>query len=54
MKRLAPGLKAIFMSGYARDVIEENYTFDRNTDFLHKPFAPNELAAQVRELLDRP
>lgn len=53
MKKMRPGLKAIFVSGYSRDIFEEDNPFDDNTAFLHKPYSPNELAVTVREMLDR-
>jgi signal transduction histidine kinase/DNA-binding response OmpR family regulator len=53
MKILRPDLKVIFTSGYARDIFEENNTFDENTDFINKPYSPNKLVALVREMLDK-
>ena len=53
MKMLRPGLKAIFTSGYARDLIDQYKIVDEHTDFIHKPISPNELVAKVREMLDK-
>ena len=52
MKMLCPALKTIFVSGYAWDIFEES-SFDENTIFIHKPFLPKDLLAQVREILTK-
>jgi PAS domain S-box-containing protein len=48
---LRPGLKVLFMSGYARDVIGHRGVLDPDVAFLHKPFGPDELATKIREVL---
>ena len=53
MRVLRPDLKVIFTSGYAREIMEGNNTFEVDTDFIHKPIPPNDLVARVREVLDR-
>jgi PAS domain S-box-containing protein len=47
-----PGLKAIFMSGYAGDVAGEGLDLRDGFNFLQKPFEPHELLACVRARLD--
>jgi PAS domain S-box-containing protein len=47
---LRPGLKAIFMSGYAGDAA--GAPLREGFDFLQKPFEPNELLACIRARLD--
>jgi len=47
-----PGLPALVVSGYARDVGDESWQREPNTSFLAKPFASTQLAHKVRELLD--
>lgn len=51
MRKIRPGLRVIFMSGYAADktkgIIEEGL------DFVSKPVSPSELLRKVREVLDR-
>jgi PAS domain S-box-containing protein len=49
---LRPGLKAIFMSGYAGDAAGAGAPLHEGFDFLQKPFEPNELLACVRARLD--
>ena len=49
--RLYPGLRFLFMSGY-RDLSATGKPIEGV--YLSKPFSPHELAAKVRESLDRP
>ena len=48
---LRPDAKVLFMSGYSRDVIGREGVLDHSTPYVSKPFAPEELARKVRELL---
>jgi CheY-like chemotaxis protein len=48
-----PRLKCLFMSGYTADVIAHRGTLDEGINFIEKPFSKAELAAKVREVLDR-
>jgi two-component system cell cycle sensor histidine kinase/response regulator CckA len=50
---LHPHLKRIFMSGYTSDVIAHHGVLDEGVHFLQKPFSIEDLAARVRETLDR-
>ena len=47
-----PGLKVIYMSGYADDVITDRGVLDPSIHFIQKPFAPQVLSRKVREVLD--
>jgi nitrogen-specific signal transduction histidine kinase/CheY-like chemotaxis protein len=47
-----PGLKVLFLSGYANDPAFRKAVSTTAVDFLQKPFAPQELAQRVRRLLD--
>jgi CheY-like chemotaxis protein len=47
-----PGIPALYMSGYSRDVINEHGTLADGEPFLQKPFPPEILLRRVRELLD--
>lgn len=48
-----PGLKVLFVSGYAENAIVRRGVLDPETPFLAKPFSPDALAARVRQVLDR-
>ncbi|MBA7616869.1 Sensor histidine kinase RcsC [subsurface metagenome] len=48
-----PGLKVLFMSGYADDAIMHHGVLEEGVAFLQKPFSPKHLARQVREVLDK-
>jgi len=45
-------VKVLFMSGYTEDAIVHRGVLAPNTAFITKPFAGDELAAKVREVLD--
>jgi CheY-like chemotaxis protein len=49
-----PGLRVLFMSGYARDILSPQGSLDEGLHFLAKPFTAAALAAKVREVLDQP
>jgi len=49
---LRPGLKVLFMSGYAEEVRPEGWEGREGVDFLQKPFSPGMLAQRVRSVLD--
>jgi len=53
LKKTAPDLKMLFVSGYSDDHIVHSGKLDKDIDFLHKPYSINDLAAKVREILDR-
>ena len=50
---LYPKLKRLFMSGYTANVIAHQGVLDEGVDFIQKPFSRNDLAAKVREVLDK-
>jgi PAS domain S-box-containing protein len=52
MRAENPGLKRIFISGYADDVLDKKGADTGSIGFLRKPFTPLALAAKVREILD--
>ena len=47
-----PNLKAIFISGYAGEFMEDSHVSDMPAAFLQKPFRLKTLCGRVRELLD--
>lgn len=46
-----PGLRVLFVSGYAHDVIAERGIVDEAIEFLPKPYSAEQLAARLRDLL---
>ena len=53
MRRLRPGLKALFTSGYSTDRIHESFVLLPGIEFLPKPYGPASIARRVREVLDK-
>jgi DNA-binding NtrC family response regulator len=53
MRKVHPELKAVFVSGYTRDVFAVDHVLDGNSVFVQKPFSPDEMVVKVREMLDR-
>jgi len=47
-----PGIKVLYMSGYADDAILHHGTLAPGTQFIGKPFSAANLARRVREVLD--
>jgi len=48
---LRPTVKFLLISGYAEDVVEDPTILRTDTNFLEKPFMPDELVLKVREVL---
>jgi PAS domain S-box-containing protein len=53
-QRLRPGLRILFMSGYAADAIADRGVLPPGTPVLDKPFSAAGLTSQVRAVLDDP
>ncbi len=47
-----PGIKVVFMSGYADSVIADRVTSGHEKNFLQKPLTPGTLVTKLREVLD--
>ena len=52
LKRLRPGLKVAFMSGYTDEALGRHHGFPTGAPFLQKPFTPDRLIKYVRRVLD--
>jgi two-component system cell cycle sensor histidine kinase/response regulator CckA len=52
MRAMKPDIKTIFMSGYAKDLMEENGNFDKGLEFLQKPVSSKVLLSKIRSVLD--
>jgi two-component system cell cycle sensor histidine kinase/response regulator CckA len=53
IKKIKPGIKAVFISGYAADVMQKKGMFEESAEFITKPFKKNDLLQKVREVLDK-
>jgi len=49
---LRPGLRVLYMSGYADDAVVRHGIVVEGTPFLQKPFTPLALSIKVRDVLD--
>jgi PAS domain S-box-containing protein len=48
---LRPGLKVLFMSGYASDAAVRPGAAEQGREFIQKPFSPDQLARKIRDML---
>ncbi len=53
IRKVCPGMKIVFMSGYTMDIIVNKELTEAGFDFIQKPFQSKQLLAKVREVLDR-
>jgi PAS domain S-box-containing protein len=52
LSRLNPGMRVLFMSGYAGDVVASDRGLDPGFPFIQKPFTSVNLTGRIREILD--
>ena len=52
--RERPGVRVIYMSGYAENGVVRHGVLEEGINYLQKPFALGDLARKVREVLDAP
>jgi two-component system, cell cycle sensor histidine kinase and response regulator CckA len=53
LRESLPDLRALYMSGHSYEALGRRGDITAETDFLPKPFTPDELRRRVREALDR-
>jgi PAS domain S-box-containing protein len=53
IRKIKPGMKAVFISGYTADIMNEKGVLEEGVDFITKPFNGNDLLRKVRSGLDR-
>jgi PAS domain S-box-containing protein len=53
IKKIKPGVKVIFTSGYTSDIISREGILEKGMDFISKPITPYNLLAKIRKILDR-
>jgi PAS domain S-box-containing protein len=54
LRESRPGLKVLFMSGYAEEQVVHRGVVEKDVAFLAKPFTPAALTQKVRGVLDHP
>ncbi|MGH9332532.1 MAG: response regulator, partial [Vicinamibacteria bacterium] len=54
LREARPGLKVLFMSGYAEEQVVHRGVVEEDVAFLSKPFTPAALTDRVRGILDGP
>jgi PAS domain S-box-containing protein len=52
IKESHPGIKVLFMSGYNDDIISHEGVLEDGINFIQKPFSLNDLARQVKEVIE--
>ena len=52
IRLINPAVKAIFISGYAEDLISKEGLLEAGINFILKPLTPSTLLKKVREVLD--
>jgi CheY-like chemotaxis protein len=51
-RRLRPGLRVLFTTGYTRNAIVHNGILDAGVNLIVKPYSIDQLARKLREVLD--
>ncbi len=52
IKKIRPDIKAIFMSGYTKDLIVKKGIMEEGVNFISKPLTPTELLNKIRMVLE--
>ena len=52
LKRIQPGIKYLFMSGYTANIIAHQGVMDKGVNFIQKPFTLKTLATKIREVMN--
>ena len=53
LRTVRPGLKVLYISGYNDSTVVRHGMTEAESNYLQKPFTPDELTRKVRDLLDR-
>jgi PAS domain S-box-containing protein len=51
IRKIYPGLRTLFMSGYTADVIAHRGVLDKDVNFIQKPFSTKDLATKIHGIL---
>jgi YesN/AraC family two-component response regulator len=54
MSRRQPGIRVLFVSGYAEKTVLQHGVLDLSSSFLQKPFSLRDLGAKLRSVLEAP
>ena len=52
VRKKQPGVRVLFTSGYADELIADGGELESGVNFLRKPYGPKELLNKVRAVLD--
>jgi CheY-like chemotaxis protein len=52
VRALRPGIRVVYMSGYAESVLAAHGTLDDGATLIEKPFSEAELMSRLRDTLD--
>jgi PAS domain S-box-containing protein len=52
VRKMNPGIKMVFISGYAADMMSRKGMIEEGAEFITKPFKKNDLLQKVRDVLD--
>lgn len=53
IKKMKPGIKTLFMSGYTNDIIAGKGVIEEGINFISKPVQPGELLHKIKEVLQQ-
>lgn len=53
IRKISPGVKVLFMSGYTADDTKKRGILEEGLDFVSKPISPSGFLRKVREVLDK-
>jgi two-component system cell cycle sensor histidine kinase/response regulator CckA len=51
VRQRVPGLKVIFVSGYAEESVRQDIADDHSVEFLPKPYSLDQINGKVKEVL---
>lgn len=53
IRRMKPGIRTIFASGYAPDIVQEKLSHEEGLQIISKPMSSSDLLIKVRSVLDK-
>jgi CheY-like chemotaxis protein len=53
LQTVRPGIKVIYTSGYAQDLIADRGVLHQDVNYIAKPYTADQIAARVREAIDK-